>query len=124
MNWFKIGLKVGPWAIAALLFALLTVERFRYDAAVQRAAAVEAQCQAEAATLTAKVNEATAAAQSRAQAAADAAEASLAEARRQAAQQAAEEQSAVSASLANIQQESQLPGQDGPIPPILAKEFP
>ena len=124
------ALKLVPWAIAGACALGLYVEHERLIAADARVATAREQtaqavqqCQTEASRQAAAANAATVQQQDKADAAASQAEVQLF-ATRAAAQSAADQaQFAVGQQLGTITAQSAQPGQDGPIPPVLANLF-
>ena len=125
------ALKWGPWIAIAVLFGLLMIERTRLGEAQAQTVAEAArvgqavsQCQAEAAQQAATESAASVAQIQRAQAAASSAEVQLFTQRQvtKGAQDAAQQQ--LGTALAAIATQAAQPGQDGPIPPVLAEMFP
>jgi hypothetical protein len=109
----------GPWVLVALMLSWGLWE----SRAVATAKLSVATCQTEAATEAEAESAAAAAQVAKAQAAANAATAQLMASRADAAKVQAAAQSALAASLNQIDADAAKPGEDGPIPAVLAGEF-
>jgi hypothetical protein len=126
-----IALKVGPYIVIALLagFALLQHSELaasKAQTAYEAGQVMVAQqtCKQEAATQAAAEDAASTKAIQEAQAAANTAEAQLMSLRTTSASSQAAAATLLANTYTEIDQAAAKPGQDGPIPPVLAGEFP
>jgi len=127
---FGLALKVGPWIAIGVLAAFLAYEHQellaqKADVALEtgRVSQVISKCQSEAAQRIAKANADSLNHIKASEAAANAAEASLATFRSEASAEQVTAQTALSNDLQAISTQAAQPGQDGPIPPVLARMF-
>ncbi|HQU03502.1 MAG TPA: hypothetical protein PLT25_02170 [Acidocella sp.] len=126
-----ITMKLGPWVIIAVLVGLLLILRAdlgRAQAQITTAQTQTAQavdrCQKEAAVQVAAESAASAAAVAKAEATANAATFQLMIERQAAASAQAQRAQVFADTNSQIDRQAAQPGQDGPIPPVLAEEFP
>jgi len=127
---FGLALKVGPWIAIGILAAFLAYEHQellaqKADVALEtgRVSQAISQCQSEAAQRIAKANADSLNHIKASEAAANAAEASLTTFRSEASAEQATAQTALANDLQAISTQAAQPGQDGTIPPVLARMF-
>ncbi len=133
-----VAMKLGPWVIVAVLVGVVMIEHAELGRDQAQIATAQAQtrtaetqtaqavdrCQKEAAVQAASESAASAAAVAQAQATANASTFQLMNQRQAATAAGVQQAKAAADTNSQIDRQAAQPGQDGPIPPVLAEQFP